>query len=296
MDSDNLKIFLRIVEIGSVSGAALQLGRPRTAIRRIIDVLEAELGAPLLHRGPSGVRLTSAGSVLAQRGASVIASTRAMMEEARAASSQATGVLRVIEPIGLPLALHVKIILAAHLALPDQRLEVRHLEDPLDGLGDPFEVMLHEGPAPDRNAWFSRVVLRVPLQAVASRGYIARHGAPTTVADLERHETLGWRRPGHPEDEWPLLAGGVVKLRPWLSSADPHLLATVASHGGGILLAPPMPFFEEDGAPPLQPLLEDQVGGELVFRVTTPFPSQADARTRDTLRLLLAHIEGLFPE
>lgn len=292
IDTQHLKVFLQVVDAGSVQGAARKLGLSRSSLRRSIDALEAEVGAPLLHRDPMGVRLTPAGLVLVEQGRAVVESARGLVANARTAEREAWGTIRVVEPVGLPHELHVSALLAAHAALPRQRLVIRQVEDPLANLGEPFELMLHEGPAPDRNAWFSCVILRTHLRLVASREYLERRGTPRGVADLAEHETLGWSRPGHPASRWPLLAGGTIEVTPWITSADPQLLATVAARGGGLLLVPHMPFFDES-ADPFQTVLEDEVGAELVFRVTTPFPHRADGRTRETLSLILAQLEGL---
>jgi DNA-binding transcriptional LysR family regulator len=293
MDTENLRVFLQIVDAGSIQGAARALGLSRSSLRRSLDVLEAEVGAPLVHRDPTGVRLTPAGTVVAEQGRAVVESAKGLVANARAAEREVWGTIRVIEPVGLPLALHVNALLTAHLALPRQRLVVRHVENPLSNLGEPFELMLHEGPAPDRNAWFSCVILRTQLRLMASRDYLARRGTPSSVAELADHDTLGWIRPTQPAGWWPLLAGGAVEVTPWLSSADPHLLATVAARGGGLLLAPRMPFFEGGEEGSFETVLGEEVGAELVFRVTTPFPHRADARTRETLSLIIAQLEGL---
>jgi DNA-binding transcriptional LysR family regulator len=290
---ENLRQFVQIVEIGSVQGAARRLGVSRSVVRRALEELEAEVGAPLLHRDPVGVRLTAAGAVLLDGARPLLESARSLLTDARAAEQEARGVIRVIEPVGLPMAMHVSAILAAHALMPNQRIVIRHAENPLTELNHPFELMLHEGPPPDRNNWFSRVVIRVRLRPVASRGYLARRGAPKRVEDLAEHDTLGWNRPGHPGGEWPLLAGGAVAVNPWFASSDPQLLATLAARDGGIFLAPNMPFFEGAEVEPMEPVLEDQIGTEIVFRATTPFPTRADPRTRDTVAMIAAQLEAL---
>lgn len=293
MDIEHLKQFVQLVDIGSIQGAARQLGVSRSVLRRGLEELEAEVGAPLVHRDPSGVRLTAAGVVTLERARPLLDAARALLDDARAAENEAWGLIRVIEPVGMPLALQATAILAAHVAMPNQRIVVRHLEDPLADLSHPFELMLHEGPAPDRNAWFSRVIMRAKLSLLASRDYLERRGTPTSVAGLAWHDALGWNRPGHPAGEWPLLAGGAVRVTPWFSSSDPQLLTTLAKRGGGLLLAPRAIFGDEPEGDGLQTVLEDQIGAELVFRVTTPFPAKADPRTRDTVALLVAQLEGL---
>lgn len=290
MDTEQVKVFLQIVESGSIQGAARTLGATRASLRRTLEALEAEAGVPLLHRDPEGVRLTAAGGVLLERGATLVETSRALIADVRAASGEATGILRILEPIGLPMAVHAHLVQTLRLALPNQRLVIRHVENPLAHLNDSFELMIHEGEPPDRGNWFSRIVLRTPLRLGASRAYIERRGAPRTVAELAQHETLGWTRPGMSADTWPLLAGGTVTVAPWISSTDPHLLGCLTADGGGIMLAPHSPLFTP-GPEPLVTLLEDQVGTDIALRVSTPFPIRSDSRARDTLRVILEQLK-----
>ena len=293
MDIEKLKILVQIADSGSIHGAARQLGATRSSLRRALEGLEAEVGAALFHRDASGARLTAAGFVLVEQGRPMVERARAMLDDARAAASAATGILRVIEPVGSPLGVRVRGLMAMRLALPRQRIEVRQVEDPLTSVHEPFDLMLHEGVPPDRSTWFSRVVLRVPLRLLASRDYLARRGTPGDVAALPAHDTVGWRRPGRRAGEWPLLAGGAVEIAPWVSSADPMMLRAVVTSGGGIMLGPRPSFFDEPTDEGLTTLLEDEVGEDLVFRVTAPYPTHADSRTRDTMRLILAQLENL---
>ncbi len=293
MDIEKLRLFVQMVDSGSVQGASRQIGVSRSVLRRALDDLEAEVGTPLLHRDPSGVRLTAAGAVALERARSLLESAQALLTDARTAEREAWGVLRVIQPVGMPLAVQVNALMAAHVAIPNQRIVIRHTENPLADLNRPFELMLHEGPAPDRNSWFSRVIVRIRLTPLASRDYLERRGVPQDVSELANHEILGWNRPGHPAGEWPRLKGGEVAVTPWFSSSDPQLLVSLAQRGGGILLAPQALFLENEEANGLQCVLADQVGSELVFRVTTPFPARADPRTRETLQLILDQLQGL---
>ena len=68
MDTEQLKVFLQIVDSGSIQGAARTLGATRSSLRRTLEELETEAGVPLLHRDPEGVRVTAAGAVLLEGG------------------------------------------------------------------------------------------------------------------------------------------------------------------------------------------------------------------------------------
>ncbi|MBI5515407.1 MAG: LysR family transcriptional regulator [Deltaproteobacteria bacterium] len=295
MDIEKLRVLLSVVESGSIQGASRSLGLPRSQLRRRIEGLEAEVGVPLLHRDADGVRLTAAGCVVAERGRSILQGTESLLSDARAAAGEATGVLRVFEPIGLPLSARTRCLLAMRGALPRLQFVVRQVEDPIAHLDEPCDLALHDGPMPDRSAWFSRVVARVPLCALASPGYLASRGSPDGVAALSRHEVLGWKRARERADAWPLRGGGEVVVSPWFISHDLVLLRALAAEGGGILFAPQTSLLDDPTAGPLVGVLEDEVGAEMLFRVSTRHHSNADTRTREALEHILRVLAD-FPE
>lgn len=57
-----LRYFDTVARCRSLRQAASQLHIAPTAISRQIDLLEHQLGAPLIERGPNGISLTAAGS------------------------------------------------------------------------------------------------------------------------------------------------------------------------------------------------------------------------------------------
>lgn len=292
MKSDELQTLLHIVDIGSIQGAARHLGVTRGSLRRKVDLLEAAVGVALLHRDSSGVRLTAAGSVLVERGREWLESSRTLLSEVRAAVEEPMGVLRVFEPVGTPLLVSAQILLALRSLYPRMRYTISQFEDPLAHVHEPFELMLHEGPPPAGANMFSRVIMRVPLRLMASQDYLDRHGTPETLADLTEHRILGWRRPRQRADEWPLLAGGSLSVSPWVTAPDPLTLMTLAVAGAGILLGPRL-HIPEPGTESLVKILDDLVGDELVFRVSSPLPSRADSRTRGAVAQILKQLEEL---
>ena len=58
-----LRYFLRIVDLGSMGKAAVELDIATAALSQQISKLEGELGVTLLHRSSSGAKLTEAGAV-----------------------------------------------------------------------------------------------------------------------------------------------------------------------------------------------------------------------------------------
>lgn len=64
MDTRQLSYFLGVVTHGGFGRAATHLHVSQPALSQAVAALEKDLGVPLLHRVPSGVRLTDAGAVL----------------------------------------------------------------------------------------------------------------------------------------------------------------------------------------------------------------------------------------
>ncbi len=286
-------MLLAAVDCGSIQAAARQLGISRSLLRRRLEGLEAEVGVPLLHRNASGVRLTAAGSVVVEQGRPLLESARVMLADARAAAGEATGIIRSFEPIGMPLHMRVQTMLMAHGAAPKLRFIARQVENPLAFLHEPCELLIHEGPPPDRTTWYSRVVRRQSLRVLASPDYLRARGTPTLLSDLAEHDILGWKRPGQRADAWPLAAGGSVEVSPWLVSPDLLLLETMAAAGGGLLFGPYLPFLHEPTTGTLVPVLEELFRDELVIRLSTPHVAHKDSRTRGTLEAIQKLLDSL---
>jgi DNA-binding transcriptional LysR family regulator len=64
MTFDDLRTFVQVCEVGSLSGVAKQLGCTQSAVSQHVSRLEAELGVALFERGARGVTPTSAGRML----------------------------------------------------------------------------------------------------------------------------------------------------------------------------------------------------------------------------------------
>lgn len=67
MDVRVLEYFLRVVELGSINRAAVELGLSQPSLSRWLSLLEHEIGSPLLIRTRKGVQPTDAGHQLAER-------------------------------------------------------------------------------------------------------------------------------------------------------------------------------------------------------------------------------------
>lgn len=282
VDLESVRLLIRVVEAGSVHGAARQLGLSRSLLRRRLDALESELGCELFVANATGVVLTTAGAIVARDGRELLERSARMVSSAKDATTRAEGVLRIVVHVGMPDVVRSQLFGALRATSPGLRIHEYEASDPLAHLGEPFDLMFHLGPAPTHGEWFSRALRVHRLVPIASSEYLADHGTPTTTDDLGDHALLSWRRPGSDPMAWPLRRGGTLSVAPVLVSDNANLLHRAAQQGLGILLGSPDPAMLPE-ATPLVPVLEELIATEETIRVLSSLRVQADPRMRAVL-------------
>lgn len=296
MDTGDLRALLDVVHHGSFQAAATALRVPRTRLRRSIDRLEESLGARLLHREVRGIQLTLAGVELVERGAQVLAAEDAAIAAVRTAEG-GPATLRLVVPAGLPLRLRVQALLNLPALAPGLGLEVFEIDDPLSLASSAFDVLIHTGERIQREGVYSRVAQRVEVGLYAAPAYLARTAPPTGARDLRAHTLLLWDLATPRRSAVPLLDGGELPVHPLLSSGNESLVRAVTAEGGGIGLLPRAghPLFDTHGDPELVPVLPDEVGGSVTFRIVSRKSRREDhaiAAMLENLDRMLGHLLG----
>jgi DNA-binding transcriptional LysR family regulator len=234
LDLTDLRIFARIADAGSVSGAARALGVPKSSVSRSLTRLEREVGSILVARSTRRITLTDAGLLL-QRHARRILDDVGEAESALAGFvGVPRGTLRVSAPPSFaagPLAPMLPAFLERHAGLR----VVLHVDNhPIAQLPDDVDVAIRAGPLPDSDL-VSRRLASAEVLACASPAYLAAHGTPHTVDALRAHRLVGlhdrastwrFRTPGGAEQELVAEAALVVP--------EPAIARTVLLGGAGI--------------------------------------------------------------
>lgn len=185
-----MRLFTRIVELGSFSAAAAQLGLTRAGATQGIQQLESHLGVRLLARTTRQVTPTADGSDYYQRCVAILAD----LDEAEAAFSQAGRVPRGRLRIDLPGSLCRLVLMPALpdfcLRYPEIRLELSVSDRQIDPLREGVDCVLRIGELGDDLPLVARRLAMLPLVTCASRAYLERHGRPATLADLQDHQAV----------------------------------------------------------------------------------------------------------
>jgi len=283
---DGIRALLAVIEHGSVQGAATALMVGRATIRRRIDELEAQAGTVVLERGPSGVRLTEAGELLASRGRLIIEDVRNLLGVVRELGDEPAGLVRMVLPTGLPprpSAILAKAILSTGRRLA---LDIRFREDPMSGLLDDTDIAITFGDATRAGPWTTMPMLAPVERLVATADYLREHPV-TSVGDLDSCDLLVWRSPDRDPNRLPLLAGGDVSITPKLVSSDIHLIRHITALSCGIAYVPDGAMPDADNAiPELSIVLPDVVGRARTLSIVVPTTLLAVPRIRRVIDMM----------
>lgn len=190
-DWNDLRYLLAVARGGSTLAASRALGVNQTTVARRLEALEAALGVKLFDRGQTGSRLTAAGADLIGLAEAVERSTAAIAERAGAHARGLAGVVRVTtnEPTA-NLAI-MPVLPEFRRLFPDIRVEMIITDAQLDLLKGEADVAVRGAQAVTNPDLVVRRIIDIPWAVYASRGYIAQHGRPRTIADLADHYLVG---------------------------------------------------------------------------------------------------------
>lgn len=225
-----IEMFVAVAGEGGFAAAARKLRISPPAVTRGIAALEARLGTALFHRSTRAVALTDAGSVFLGEARRLLAGLAEAERAVRGVQAEPSGQLFLTAPVMFG-RLHVLPVvdalltghhdLAVRMMLIDRN--VRIVEEGID-------VAVRIGSLADSSLKAVRVgAVRQVL--VASPAYIARRGAPTTLAELASHDVIGMEGP-RTANEWSFASGR------WRSERRPRLIvntvdATLAAAEAG---------------------------------------------------------------
>lgn len=237
MDINELRALVAVADLGSVKAASASLGWARGTVRRRLDSLEARVGKELLIRDERGARLTDAGRTVASHARRLISDANAMMRAARA-DQEPSGTIRVRVFVGLPPEPHAQFALMLRDQMPGVKLKMHLAEDPLDEPLAPYDALVHFGPHTPGDEWHTVPFSDVRERLFASREYLERHPAPTSVEELEGHRLIVWRAPGETGEVWRTPDGGAVAVSPAVVTPSVFHAMHYISAGVGIGFVP----------------------------------------------------------
>lgn len=232
---DELQAFAAVVDTGSITAAAAQLGQTVSGTSRTLGRLEEKLQTTLLRRTTRRIELTEEGEAFLHDARRILDAVEQAEEQMAARRECPSGRLRV--DAATPFMLHViaPLIGGYRVQYPQVELELNSNEGIIDLLERRTDVAIRIGQLKD-STLHSRAIGVSRVRVLASPAYLAAHGTPHQVRDLDRHALLGFTQP-ESLNTWPVLGPDHTPYRitPALRTSSGETLRHLALSGKGIV-------------------------------------------------------------
>ncbi|BCV35333.1 MULTISPECIES: LysR substrate-binding domain-containing protein [Shewanella] len=256
MKIDDLRLFLSVVDLGSFAAAASSIGVPRAYVSRRIGELEADLGSKLFTRTTRKLTLTPTGEIYYQQLLEIIPRLESLNESIKNQRNMPTGSVK--------LGLIGDADIVAHNLLQEflRTYPLITLETHVSNLGYHdiltygLDACVHIGEMKD-SSFVARPLMRGLRKLYASPDYIAEHGMPTSIDDLDNHALIIHRLAnGELEDKW-IFNQGEYRTHSRLISNNSSYVKHAVMNGAGISLLAELSAAEHVKSGELQEVLPE---------------------------------------
>ncbi|MFM0004483.1 LysR family transcriptional regulator [Paraburkholderia dipogonis] len=235
--TDELLVFVTVIDSGSITAAAEKLGQTVSGVSRALTRLEKKLDTALVRRTTRRLQLTEEGETFLQRARAILDAMEEAEESVTRGRERPSGRLRV--DAASPFMLHC---VAPHMTAfsaqyPEIRLELTSNERIVDLLEQKVDIAIRIGELQD-STLHARALGTSKLRVLASPAYLAEYGEPKSVEALREHRLIGFTAPEH-LNRWPLREGRKggaesLKIEPAITASSGETLRQLALSGWGI--------------------------------------------------------------
>lgn len=254
--SDELQIFVSVIECGSISAAAEQVGQTPSAVSRTLSRLEAKLDTTLINRTTRRMDLTEEGKYFFEQAKVILAQMDELEERLSSRQKKPAGRLRINAAVPFMLLGIVPYIAEFRSLYPDIQLELNSDDLIIDLLEQSTDIAIRIGALAD-STLHARSLGCTPLHILASPDYLKQYGTPTTVAELADHTLLGFTQT-ETLNHWPLrhVEGDRWLIQPGVAASSGETVRQLALAGQGICCLSNFMTIDDIEAGRLVPVLE----------------------------------------
>jgi len=232
-----LVLFARIVQYGSLTGAAQNSGLSRSAVSKQLTALEEKIGVRLLQRSTRNIKLTEAGKLILSEATRVLEAFENIETLSEELQGQVRGHLKVSCSIGIGRVHLVPLLKKYQVLYPNVHVQLI-LEDRFaDLIDEQIDVSIRSGDLPNSSLIAVRLG-EMTWTVCASPEYLSRNGTPKLPKDLLQHNCLYYSNSQSSFNTW-LFRGPngeeSISINGSFSINDSTALVLAAEEGQGIL-------------------------------------------------------------
>ncbi len=185
----DIRLFIRIVDLGSFSKAAQELGIGQPAATKQINRMEQQLGARLLHRTTHGVSATEIGLLYYEKCKLICLHADEASSVGTLLQTQAEGSMRISSSVAFGRRVMAPLVLEFMRMNPQLQIELLCDDRYVNLVEQGVDVAVRLGKLADSTLGAAWLGVN-PWVLVASGAYLKEHGTPRKPEDLARHGVL----------------------------------------------------------------------------------------------------------
>lgn len=288
-DLNDMMVFRQVVEQGSFTAAANEMGLPKSNISRKISRLEASLNTKLIERSTRSLNLTEVGRVFYEHCVRIADEVSSAQECIETLSHNPKGWIKLCTSLTLGQAL-----ISPHLAqfsaqYPEINLDITLTNRRVDVIEEGFDLIIRAGESPDSNLITKRLAT-VKLGLFASHKYLdkCKNIAIKVPDDLRQHNCL-YMNAGKEKYSWQLSDADSqihLDIKPTMLCNDFATLQQMALAGMGIALLPEYLSDTDEQAGNLQRVLPDWEGRSVNIYAIYPSRKGATPKIKEFIHYL----------
>jgi DNA-binding transcriptional LysR family regulator len=290
---NEMSVFARIVESGSFTSAARQLGMSPAMVSTHIRTLERRLGVRLLNRTTRRVKVTEVGQDYYERCLRILHELDAAERAASDLQIAPRGRIRLTAPMTFGVSRLGPLIAEYLKAYPEVSIDFSLDDRNIDLVEEGFDLAICVGRLADSRL-IARKVTMAQAMLCASRAYIGKHGAPKSPRELRNHNCLTYAA-ARTNNDWSFFdAGGAketVRVSGRFIANNGDALRRVALAGVGIILAPDFIVEEDLKAGRLITLLPEHKAAVFPFHAVYPQSRYLSAKVKTFVDYLIASFD-----
>jgi DNA-binding transcriptional LysR family regulator len=205
-----VQLFIRVVETGSFSKAAAELGITQPTATKAVAATEKRLGARLLHRSTRGVTPTEVGALYYEKCKLIAREIDEADNLATLLQSQVGGTLRISTSVAFGRRVLVPLVLRYMSQHPEVTIDLAFDDRYVNLVEQGADLAIRMGRLADSTLG-ARYLGTNPWLMAASPSYLRERGTPRTAADLAAHACLVYSSV-QGDDRWSLATPDGVEL------------------------------------------------------------------------------------
>jgi DNA-binding transcriptional LysR family regulator len=294
-----VRLFIRVVELGSFSRAAIYLGIAQPTATKLVAQMERQLGSRLLHRTTHGVTPTEIGALYYEKCLLIARHVDEAQSVGTLLQSQVQGALRITTSVAFGRRALVPRMLRFMRSHPLLSIDLSFEDRYVDLVEQGVDVAIRLGRLAD-STYGARYLGTNPWMTVASPHYLAAHGEPSAPADLASHQALVYSSV-QGDARWHYTGGdgreSSVPVRGPLRSNNLSTLLAAARDGLGVAALPRYVANESLATGMLSPVLTSWTLPSQEIHAVYPSPRMVPAKVVQFVDWLQQHFgDGWWTE